>query len=226
MKLILCVEDAPHVLENNRKAFADNGYAVLAAESLAQARQHLTSQAPDAIVLDIMLPDGLGLDFLTEIREQGNKTPVIMLTAWDKPQDIARGLRLGANDYLSKPFSYEVLLARVEAMLRSAEQIPERVTRGLLALDVMSGQAFLKGENLLLAKKEFALLLLFVQNENRTLSGEYLYEKVWKQPMNRDDNALKNAVYRLRKKISGFGYTLVTEYGEGYRFVKEQKASG
>jgi len=218
MKLILCVEDEIHVLENNRKAFTDAGYAVLTAENLAQAREHLQKQAPDAIVLDIMLPDGLGLDFLTEIRAQGNKTPVILLTAWDKPYDVARGLRLGANDYLSKPFAYEVLLARVETMFRNVEQMPEQITRGPLTIDVFSGLAFLHGIDMLLTQKDLALLLLFTKHEGRSLSADYLYEKVWSRPMAEDPQAVKSAVSRLRKKLVGSGYTIRTKRGEGYCF--------
>jgi len=220
MKLILCVEDELHVLENNRKAFVDAGYDVLTSENLAQAREQLSKHTPDAIVLDIMLPDGIGLDLLTEIREAGNKVPVIMLTAWDKPYDVARGLRLGANDYLSKPFEYEVLLARVEAMFRNVEQMPERITRGTLSLNVLSGQAFVKNDDLLLAKKEFNLLLLFVQNEDTVMSAEYLYEKIWGQKMAGDSRALGNVVSRLRQKMKGSGYTISTEYGNGYRFER------
>jgi len=223
MRLILCVEDEPDVLENNRKAFADAGYAVLTAENLAQARERLAGKTPDAIVLDIMLPDGLGLDLLTEIREQGNHTPVIMLTAWDKPYDVARGLRLGANDYLSKPFEYEVLLARVEAMLRNVEQMPERITRGALTIHLLSGQAFVNGVDMLLTQKEYALLLLFARHEGRSISAEYLYEKVWGQLMNRDANAIRNQVSNLRKKLTGSGYTIASTRGEGYCFGKEQK---
>jgi DNA-binding response OmpR family regulator len=221
MRLILCVEDEVQVLENNRKAFTDAGYSVITAENLAQAREQLATHAPDAIVLDIMLPDGLGLDWLAEIRKQGNKIPVIMLTAWDKPYDKARGLRLGANDYLGKPFEYDELLARVEVMFRNVEQIPEKITRGLLTLNPVSGQAFLSGVDLLLAKKEFALLLFFVQNENRDVSAEYLYEKVWGQDMNDDNNPVKISVSRLRKKIENSGYTINFDKDmDGYRFEK------
>jgi DNA-binding response OmpR family regulator len=203
MKLILCVEDEPDVLENNRKAFADAEYAVLTAGNLAQAREHLASQTPDAIVLDIMLPDGLGLDFLTEIREQGNHTPVIMLTAWNKPYDVARGLRLGANDYLSKPFEYNVLLARVETMFRNVEQTPETITRGAIKLNTSSMVALVNGIDAGLTPKEFSLLQFFIQNENRFVKAEYVYEKVWGQSMNNDNNAVKIAVSRLRKKLEG-----------------------
>ncbi len=186
MKTILCVEDEPYVLENNRKMLADGGYRVMTAENLAQARAHLAETTPDAIVLDIMLPDGNGLEFLKELRAAGSSVPVIMLTAWNKSTDIAKGLRAGANDYLGKPFEYDVLLARVEAMFRNVEQVPAIIEKDLLKLDVMAGRALLDGADMLLTQKEFALLLLFVQHEGRVISAEYLYEKVWGRPMGGD----------------------------------------
>jgi DNA-binding response OmpR family regulator len=220
MKLILCVEDEPGVLENNRKAFTDAGYAVLTAESLAKAREYLASQTPDAIVLDIMLPDGLGLDLLTEIREKGGRVPVIMLTAWDKPSDVARGLRLGANDYLSKPFAYEVLLARVETMFRNVEQMPERITRGTFSIDVLSSRALLNGEDLRLKPTEFSLLLVLVQNEGRAMSAADLYKKAWNLPLTRDKNALYTAISKLRKRIEPAGYDILLDRSDGYYFTK------
>ncbi|MDR0839916.1 MAG: response regulator transcription factor [Christensenellaceae bacterium] len=218
MKTVLLVEDERDVLENNRKFFAAEGYRVLTAENLTQAREHLRAEAPGAIVLDIMLPDGNGLDLLSELRAAGSKTPIIMLTAWGKSSDVARGLKLGANDYMSKPFTYEVLQARVEAMFRNVEQVPETVTRGLLTLKLTSREAFVNGADLLLTAKEYTLLQFFVQNENRAMSAEYVYESVWGQPMAGDSQALITAVSRLRKKMTGCGYTISSEYGNGYCF--------
>jgi DNA-binding response OmpR family regulator len=148
-----------------------------------------------------------------------------MLTAWGEPKDVSRGLRLGANDYLSKPLAYEVLLARVEAMFRNAGQVPEIVEKGALRLDVMAAQAFLNGADMLLTQKEFSLLLLFTQNEDRTISAEYLYEKVWKQPVNDDKRTLQKHVSALRKRLADGNYTYVINavYGVGYCFEKAQE---
>ena len=219
-KTILCVEDERKTLDSNRKALENDGYTVLTAENLAQAWAILSRQAPEAIVLDIMLPDGLGLDLLKELRETGSRIPVLLLTALGAPSDVARGLRAGANDYLPKPFEYEVLLARVETMLRNAEQMPARVTRGALSLDVLSLQAFLNGKRLSLTQKEFALLMLLIQNEDRALSAEYTYETVWQQPYVPTDRALASNLYRLRKKLEGSEYAIVNVRGVGYRFEK------
>jgi len=221
MRTVLIVEDDLKILRNNRKAIEDAGYIALTAADLTQAKEHLAYQIPDAIVLDIMLPDGNGLDFLAELREAGSKIPVIMLTAWGKPSDIARGLKLGANDYLPKPFEYEVLLARLEAMFRNLDQMPDMIVKGALTLKLTSDEAFINGINLLLSRKEFSLLLFFVQHENSTMSTEYIYGKVWGMDMNNDPNAEKVMVSRLRKKLKGCGYNINTVRGEGYCFLKE-----
>lgn len=122
--------------------------------------------------------------------------PVLLLTGLTTPQDIVRGLTAGGDDYLSKPYDFEVLLARIEALLRRAQQVPERIHKGRLCLDVTADVATLDGADLLLPQKEFALMLIFVQNEERFISAEYLYEKVWKQPMVGNSNTLHQADHR------------------------------
>ncbi|MDR2788008.1 MAG: response regulator transcription factor [Candidatus Accumulibacter sp.] len=222
MKTILCIEDEREVLDNNRAALMWAGYAVLAAENLAQARKQLLHRSPDAIVLDIMLPDGNGLDFLRELRAAGNRIPVLMLTARGESASVAKGLRAGANDYLGKPFDYEVLLARVEALFRNVEQVPEALERGPLKLDIAAGRAFLNGVDMLLTQKEFSLLLLFVQDEGHVMSAEYLYKKSWGQPIGDDHRTLKKHMSNLRRKLEegNSGYKITAARGEGYCFEK------
>jgi DNA-binding response OmpR family regulator len=222
MKTLLLVEDEREILENNRCFFETKGYRVLTAENIAGAREHLTNERPDAIVLDIMLPDGNGLDILKELREAGSKTPVIMLTAWGKPSDVARGLQLGANDYLSKPFTYEVLLARVETMFRNVEQMPEAVKKGRLTLKVRPMEVLVAGQKIKLPPVEFFMLQLFIENEGKVLKAETLYEQVWGADMGDDAQAVQKAVSRLRKKIAGSGYAIAAVYGDSYRFEREQ----
>ncbi|GHV55237.1 DNA-binding response regulator [Synergistales bacterium] len=221
MKALLLVEDERDLLENNRIFFEARGYTVLSAETLKEAREQFSAHAPDAIILDIMLPDGLGLDLLKELREKGDDTPVLLLTAWGRSRNIADGLRAGANDYLPKPFDYDVLLARLEAMFRNVRHIPDAITLGSLKLDVAASEAFVNGEDLRLTPKQFSLLLHFVQHEGRTMTAEYLYKKIWGQPLNNNSNALRNAAHGLRKKLAGSDYTVTAEYGNGYRFERE-----
>lgn len=218
MKTILCVEDDLLILRNNSLKLKDDGFNVLTAENLAQAREHLAKTTPDVIVLDIMLPDGNGLEYLKELRAEGNKIPVIMLTAWNRSANIAHGLDSGANDYIGKPFEYEVLLARIKAAFRNIEQIPEHLTCGELELCIQSMTATINGEDMLLTQKEFSVLLLFVQNEGRTISAEELYEKVWGQQIAGDKNAVQTAVSKLRQKLEPTKYTIDTKRGQGYIF--------
>jgi len=220
MKTILCVEDEVLILENNIKALTDAGYNTLTAESLAEAREILTVQRVDAIVLDIMLPDGNGLNLLSELRSAGNKVPVIMLTAWGEPKDVERGLKLGANDYVTKPFTYGVLLARLEAMFRNVEQIPEAIQKDGIILKPRSMEIQFAGQKVKLPPVEFFMLQLLVEDGGKILSSEYIYEQVWGTDMANDPTAVRNTISRLRKKIEGSGYIINSVYGGSYCFEK------
>ncbi|WP_250229847.1 response regulator transcription factor [Anaeropeptidivorans aminofermentans] len=219
-KQILLVEDNEQIMQGNERLLKRRGYEVVTALTLSDARKAVGAQMPDLFVLDIMLPDGSGLDFMQELR-QYSQTPVLLLTGLTTSEDIVRGLTAGGDDYLPKPYDFGVLLARVEALLRRAQQVPERIQKGRLCLDVTADVATLDGADLLLTQKEFVLLLIFVQNEKRFIHSEYLYEKAWKQPMAGDSQALKKTVYRLREKIEGSGWHIDWSRGEGYCFEKE-----
>jgi len=215
--IIVLVEDNERVNEFNRRLLEKQGFTVLIAKTLLTAREMLSQCCPNAIVLDIGMPDGSGLDFLRELRRT-SKIPVLLLTGNGQDKDIELGFSLGCNDYLPKPYSFGVLLARLRNLLQSAQQVPETIVKGLLSLKTASMTANNKGEDMLLAQKEFAILLLFSQHEGETLSAEYLYEQAWGQRMNEDNNAIKKVVSRLRGKLTGSGFSINTEYGEGYRF--------
>jgi len=219
---ILLVEDNKEIMQGNRRLFELEGCEAACAPTLCEARAMINARRPDAIVLDVMLPDGSGLDFMRELRESENAgIPILLLTGLAAKEDILRGLKSGGDDYLTKPYDFDELLARVEALLRRAARVPEVITKGRLSLDVTAGAANLDGRDLLLTQKEFALLLIFVQNEGRRIAGEYLYEKVWKAPCANDDSALKNAVYKLRKKLAGSGHAIISKRGEGYVFGQD-----
>jgi len=217
---LLLVEDEPMVQENNKKILSRRGYLIRQAFTLAQARSIIAAEAPRAIVLDIQLPDGSGLELLHELRQTSN-VPVLMLTAMGTSHDIVRGLEAGGDDYLTKPYDLAVFLMRVEALLRRSSIVPDVLEAGPLKLDPASGKAYINGEDLILPQKEYSLLQQFVQHPERILSAEYLYEKVWGQEMLDDDKSLKVAVSKLRAKLTCSGYTITASRGEGYYLERE-----
>ena len=218
-KLILLVEDNEKIMSANKWMFARQGYGTAAAASLAEARASIGAHRPDAVVLDIMLPDGSGLDFMRDLRENaGRDIPVLLLTGLATKTDILRGLRAGGDDYLTKPYDFDELLARVEALLRRQARVPETVGIGRLSLDVTADVALMDGADLLLTQKEFALLLVFAQNAGRYIKSELLYEKVWKRPMAGDSQAIRKTISNLRAKINGSGWGIEWSRGEGWRF--------
>lgn len=219
-KRVLFVEDNEKIMSNNLWFFNRAGYMAIATLTLNDARASLNECRPDVIVLDIMLPDGSGLDFIRELRASDKADiPVLLLTGLSERDDIVRGLSEGGDDYLTKPYDFQVLLARVEALVRRSERVPETIIKDRLSLDLTANIAFLDKTDLLLAQKEFALLLIFAQNEGRFISAEYLYKKVWKGLTN-DSQALKLAIHRLRTKINGSGWFIEWSRGEGYCFQK------
>lgn len=220
-KRILLIDGSKEILQGNGRLFEAEGCEAVCARTLAEARASIGERGPDAIVLDVVLPDGNGLDFVRELRENRHSgVPVLLLTGLAAKEDVLRGLRAGGDDYLTKPCDFDELLARVEALLRRAARVPEAVAKGLLSLDVTAGAASLDGRDILLTRKEFALLLIFVQNEGRHLAGEYLYEKVWKRPMAGDSQAIRKTVSNLRAKMEGGGWGIEWARGEGWRFVR------
>jgi len=219
-KHILLVEDNEEIQAANKDMLELLGYEVTLAMNLAEARNKLKYKSPDVIVLDIMLPDGNGLDFLTELRAQ-SQIPVLMLTAMGTSEDTVAGFSTGADDYIAKPYDYKVLAARIEALLRRAGRMYETLQKGSLKLDVIASKAFLQDNDLLLTQKEFAMLLVFTQNEGKLISDEYLYEKIWSGTFNDDPVALRNTVSRLRKKLVNSEYTVSVTRGKGYLFERK-----
>jgi DNA-binding response OmpR family regulator len=224
MKNILLVEDNRKIQEiNQRMLIQCGGYRVSLAGNLAEARERLTEAEPNLIVLDIMLPDGSGLDFLEELRRDTD-IPVLLLTALAEPDDTVKGLRAGGDDYLSKPYDNAELLARIESLLRRTSRPPKTLVKGRLTLNMISGMAFVDGKDLLLSHKEFAVLLLLAQNEGKTVSAEYLYKEAWGLPMN-DNRTLLKHISDLRKKLENetTPCEIVNVRGEGYCFKQNKK---
>ncbi|MCL2250135.1 MAG: response regulator transcription factor [Oscillospiraceae bacterium] len=217
-KIILLVEDDAGIMLSNKKFFKMQGYCVLSAETLLETENILKSSTPDLILLDINLPDGSGLDFITRMRETGLcAAPVIFLTARTDSEDVVDGLKRGGEDYITKPYDFSILAARVEKQIQAAQKSVDVFKCGPLALHIISQQAELDGEDMGLTKKEFALLLLLVGNIGKMLSKEYIYERVWGQPLSGNSGALYAQIKLLKKKLELHeSIELCVSRGEGY----------
>lgn len=226
--LILMVEDNPDVSRINRKLLIRRGFDVISAVTLAEARSALAQNKPDLILLDIILPDGSGLAFIGEIREV-TTAPIILLTSMSEGEDIYRGLMTGADDYMTKPYRIDELYARIVAQLRRvtlhSREDKRELKRAGLVLDLVAGQAFAGGQNLMLGPKEFALLQMLIRNEGETLSREHLYEEIWKQPAV-DTRSVHTHISRLRGKLKASGARMMinSHRGKGYSIHEMDKA--
>jgi len=218
---MLLVDDNKDIQKLNKEMLERRGdYNVRLAMNLAEARKQIAEYRPDLVILDIMLPDGSGLDFVKELRNENNimykDTPILLLTALGDSIDVVKGLDTGGDDYLSKPYDNAVLLARIESLLRRTFRVPRTLTKGSLTLDIIAGRGFIDGRDLLLTQKEFAVLLLLMQNEGRVISAETIYTNVWKQDADIDTNTLKATISNIRKKIEPSGCEINASRGKGY----------
>jgi DNA-binding response OmpR family regulator len=230
MATILLVEDTVDLAQVIVRELQASGYEVLHSADGASALKLCKQHSPALVILDWMLPGLDGLEVLRRLR-QNTPTPVLMLTARDEEADRVLGLELGADDYLTKPFSMRELLARVRAILRRNEIIiqtlqadreggQEALQHGSLYLDPQAYLVTLDGQVLDLTRTEFLLLHLLLRNPGRAFSRDYLLDAVWGQSYVEGDRAVDNAILRLRKKLGGLGDTIETVWGVGYRWQR------
>lgn len=220
---ILLVEDNERINKANRRMLEMNGYSVETAMDLQEAQAVIKKEPPNLIVLDVLLPDGSGVAFCRELQESAPQIPVLFLSALGKNHDIVTGLRPGGDDYLTKPYDYAVLLARIEALLRRSTQAMEyaMVKRvGPFELDLAAQRAYREGTDLLLKPREFALFRLLAENPGVFFLPEELYERVWASDPNGDVRTLYSHISRLRRKLN-VDETLDIDQkrGKGYRLV-------
>jgi DNA-binding response OmpR family regulator len=201
---ILVVEDQHQLAGFLKKSLADCAYTVQCVASCAGALDALCQTSYDGIVLDIGLPDGSGFDLLRQWRNAGFNEPILILSARDSVQDRIKGLNLGADDYLPKPFSVEEFVARVRSLLRRQSGLKKTVFehRGL-KLDLIGRTVHLQDRLLELTSREYSLLEIFIQNPGRILPRDLICEKIWESHCDVGANLLDVYMSRLRAKIEG-----------------------
>lgn len=216
---ILIVDDEKPICDLIDLNLSASGYHCTAVQDGLEAIEMIEKEKYDLILLDIMLPGADGYDIMDYIRPL--KIPVIFITAKREVKDRVKGLKLGADDYLIKPFDVVELVARVEAVLRRYHKAQRMITVGDVVVDVEARQVTRAGKPVVLTNKEFGLLVLFVTNKNVALFRESLYEKVWEEEYYGDSRTLDLHVQRLRKKL-GWEHNLVAVYKVGYRLEVPQ----
>jgi DNA-binding response OmpR family regulator len=221
---ILAVDDEPRYLEIIRFNLQTAGYQVATAGSGEEAVDAFEGEEPSLIVLDVMLPGIDGFEVLRRIRERSS-VPVIMLTAKGAEEDKVQGLRLGADDYVTKPFSAQELLARVEAVLRRAQppQRSDRLEIGDLQIDQAQKQVSVGGRAVRLSPTEYRLLVYLAEQAGVVLSRDDLLTHVWGEAYKGEDEILRVTLWRLRQKLADDPSApryIVTRPGLGYMLAK------
>ncbi|MDE5825839.1 MAG: response regulator transcription factor [Lachnospiraceae bacterium] len=216
---ILIVDDEKPICDLIDLNLSSAGYHCTAVQDGLEAIDLIEKETFDLVLLDIMLPGADGYDVMEYIRPLG--IPVIFITAKYEVKNRVKGLKLGADDYLVKPFDVVELVARVEAVLRRYNKAEHRLTAGDVTVDVEAHRVTKGSRPIELTNKEFGLLVLFMKNKNVALFRETLYEKVWEGEYFADSRTLDLHVQRLRKKL-GWEHSLVAVYKVGYRLEVQE----
>jgi len=220
LKLLL-VDDDPDVREYVGEKLASFGIDTALAKSSVEAREFLDGNAGrafDLILLDVGMPDESGWDFLSRLRQDGDETPVIFLSAHQSVEERVKGLQLGADDYVGKPFDATELEARIQAVLRRRRSFPT-LQGGGLWIDLARRSVELHGERVEVSPREFELLVALVEAAGEVLSRSELLRKVWAMEFDPGTNILEVQIARLRRKLESAGPRIIeTVVGRGYRF--------
>jgi len=218
---VLLVEDDPELAGIIAQGFREHHIEVVVAGDVAHGRERAALGTYDVMILDVLLPGGNGFDLCADVRARGTATPILMLTARDAVDDRVRGLEVGADDYLTKPFAFRELVARVRALARRRPAIaPERVQVADLNVDLASRHVTRAGDPVTLTAREFALLEFFVRHEGVVADRAAIAAHVWDDNHDPFTNVLEVLVRRLRRKIDDdYEPKLIhTVRGAGYRF--------
>ncbi|HEY8347239.1 MAG TPA: response regulator transcription factor [Symbiobacteriaceae bacterium] len=223
---ILVVDDDVKITSFLRRSLVLEGYEVTVANSGTEAIRQVAQQAPDLMILDIMMPGVDGMEVCRRVRAAGERFPILMLTARDAVSDRVSGLDAGADDYLVKPFALEELLARVRALLRRAEPSdleesgrPAVLRYADLSLDTRTWEARRGNRTFKLTPKEYELLLLFLQHPRQVLTRDTLMEKVWGYDFTGESNVLEVFIKNLRQKLEAGGEPRLIQTVRGVGYV-------
>jgi DNA-binding response OmpR family regulator len=225
MTKILIVEDEPNMVAGLRDNFEFEGYQVITAGDGVAGLERAIGESPDLVILDVMMPRMSGLDVCKQLKSKRPSIPIIMLTARGQEVDKVVGLELGADDYVTKPFSIRELLARVKAVLRRAKTAPkteEKYSFGEVEVNLRSCQVSRKGHSLDFSSKEFELLKYFLIHPGETLSRDRLLEDVWGYDRFPTTRTVDAHIVRLRQKVEPKPEEprfILTVHGTGYKFV-------
>lgn len=219
MLRVLIIEDQQTLLDSFVRGLREEGYDVAPVRNVAAARNVLETGSVDAVILDLMLPDGDGLTLLRELRHSGFTTPIVIVTARDAVEDRVLGLDSGADDYLVKPFAFDELLARLRAVLRRSGSASETVLRvDDLQLDLLQRRVSRAGCDLELTQRQFELLAYLMRTAGETVTREMIAENVWKETTAKWTNVIEVQINHLRRKIERPDWQAIlhTIRGEGY----------
>jgi len=222
---ILVVEDEPNMVAGLRDNFEFEGYQVITARDGVEGLQRALDESPDLVVLDVMMPRMSGLEVCKQLRAKRGSIPIIMLTARGQEVDKVVGLELGADDYVTKPFSIRELLARVKAVLRRTSVVPkdqDRRSFGEVEVDLRKCRVLRSGKAIDISSKEFELLKYFIVHSGETLSRDRLLEDVWGYDNYPSTRTVDTHLVRLRQKLEpnpDQPQYFLTVHGTGYRFV-------
>lgn len=225
MAKILIVEDEPNMVAGLRDNFEFEGYQVITAPDGVAGLERALSETPDLVILDVMMPRMSGLDVCKQLKAKKPSVPIIMLTARGQEVDKVVGLELGADDYVTKPFSIRELLARVKAVLRRAGVLAkpsEKYAFGDVEVNFRSCQVSRRGQTVDFSSKEFDLLKFFLHHPGETLSRDRLLEEVWGYDHFPTTRTVDAHVVRLRQKVEPRPEEprfILTVHGTGYKFV-------
>ena len=223
---ILIIEDEPDIRKTLEYNISREGYEVISASSLSEGRQKLESASFTLLLLDLMLPDGSGLDLFRELKQDKSLSsmPVIIITAKDDEVDKVVGFELGADDYVTKPFSVRELILRVKAVLKRGERKSDNmeVQRqfGELKIDIDSHEVFVNDEQVSLTALEFRLLSQLVDRRGRVQSRDQLLSDVWGYSSDVTTRTVDTHIKRLREKLGDMGKYVQTIRGVGYKFTR------